>query len=390
MRTLLATEPFTLARDGRAFSYAPGQRLTLDEDTALALGGVVLDPATLPAVDWWGAPGRVLGEEWSPAPLRPMLDRATPGALTIVQGVGFDPGCAAYRFHSAVNETTKHASMFFRWKDSSPYTSLRQYDGEHDLRLLQAAILDADVVHCHVNYLAITNSRVRPAGRIVRHYHGSLPDGTSMVEQELDDAYGAIQVGARLSLLAESPRMHWLPIPVPVDRYRAMVKRTAEQRRSHAARGVFRVAHSPTNRDYKGTDVLLETARRLRNRGIGIEIVLIEGVRHGVALACKATCDAVFDSFWLGIQGSGLEGGAMGLPVIAGDETVRALYQEHVGRVPYTFANDAASLEAQLSILATDERYYQDEAERVGSYVREYHDYAAVAARYEAILDAEL
>lgn len=390
MRTYLATEPFQLAEHGRAVLYMPGQTLELDDAMAASLGANVVDPATLPSVDWWGAPRRILAEEWCETESVPFLEAQTTGALRIVQGTGFDPGCAAYRFHTAINETTPHASMFFRWKDTSLFTSLRQFDGEHDLPLLRAAILEADVVHCHINYLAITNGRVRPTGRIVRHYHGSLPDGTSMVEQGLDDAYSAIQVGARLSLLAESPRMQWLPIAVPVDRYKAMADRAEITRRPRRSRGVFRVAHSPTNRGYKGTDVLLEVTRRMRNKGVGIEVMLIEGMRHGVSLLSKATCDAVFDSFWLGIQGSGLEGGAMGMPVVAGDATVAALYREHVGHVPYTYADDAVALERVLMQLVHEPQFYADEAQRVHAYVRAVHDYQAVAQRYERILDGAL
>jgi len=211
-----------------------------------------------------------------------------------------------------------------------------------------------------------------------------------LVEQALDDAWGAVQVGARLSHLEQSPRMHWLPIPVPVERYKAMADTAELTRRPRRSRGVFRVAHSPTNRGYKGTDVLLDVTRRMRNKGIGIEVMLIEGMRHGAALLAKATCDAVFDSFWLGIQGSGLEGGAMAMPVIAGDTHVAALYREHVGHVPYTFADDAETLERKLTALMDEPEYYAAEAARVHAYVREYHDYAAVAKRYDAILGAEL
>jgi len=383
MRTLLATEPLNLDQ----VLYMPGQSVRVTDDLAdvLIRQDTACDPDDLPTPDWWGAPGRVLAEETLGGP-EPVYARArTTGALTIVQGVGFDPGCAAYRFHSAINETTPHASMFFRWKDSSPYTSLRQFDGERDIDLLRAAIREADVVHCHVNYLAITNSRVRPRGRIVRHYHGSLPTGESMVEQKLDDVQGAIQVGARLSLLAESRRMKWLPIAVPVERYALMRARAAVT----PHRG-FRVAHSPTNRGYKGTEAFLAAVADLRAKGLDIEPVLIEHVTHAESLRLKATCDALFDSFWLGIQGSGLEAGAMGLPVIAGDTNVASLYREHVGGVPYTFADTSAQLADVLASLATNPAFYAHEATRIHQYVAATHDYAAVAARYERILDAGL
>src|SRR5574340_745955 len=103
-----------------------------------------------------------------------------------------------------------------------------------------------------------------------------------------------------------------------------------------------------------------------------------------------ATCDILFDSFWLGIQGSGLEAAAMGLPVVAGDADVAALYKQHVGEVPYTVALDELQLQRQLERLAVDAEYRASEAARAHAYVLAVHDYAAVGARYEAMLAAAL
>ena len=76
----------------------------------------------------------------------------------------------------------------------------------------------------------------------------------------------------------------------------------------------------------------------------------------------------------------------MGLPVIAGDHDVAALYQRHVGMVPYTFAGNEDALEVVIKRLVDDPAFYEAEAARVCGYVVEYHDYPAVARRYEQIL----
>lgn len=379
MMAVTITEPVKVGH----FAYFPGQTVELEDAAARELlardDAIRAEPGI---VDWWGAPRRILDPLGTLSEQRTLGE--TPGARKIVSGCGFDPGCAAYRLHTAINATTPHASMFFRWADTSKYTSLRQFDGERDLALLQDAIRQADVVHCHMNYLAITNSRVRTKGRIVRHYHGSMPDGSSLVEQRLDDAWGAIQVGARLSHLTQSPRMHWLPIPMPVGQYAQLRAKTEENRYDRRS---YRVAHSPTNRGYKGTNAFLDVCERLKRKGVRITPVLIEHLSHGDALRLKASCDAVFDSFWLGIQGSGLEGAAMGMPVVAGDATVAALYREHVGELPYTFAGDEAQLETQLAALTTNPMYALAEAARAHAYVWHYHDYAAVGRRYTEIVE---
>ena len=364
--------------------YFPGQTYAMAAEAVarnVALG-LVFRPHREPT-DWWGHAGRLLQAE--PGTAKVLRRKATPGALRILAGVAYDPGCAAYRFHTALNETTRHTSAFVRWEDRNPHCSLRQYDGYKDVLTVRQLMLEADVVHCHVDYLPIGETKLQPRMDqvLVRHYHGSRPDGRSWVEQDLDDQNGAIQVGARLSHLGQSDRLHWLPIPMPVRRYRAM------RGSRWTGEGVLRIAHSPTRRSYKGTHDFWHVCENLRARGLPIEPVLIEDKTHAEALAIKATCHAVFDSFWLGLQGSGLEGGAMQMPVIAGDADVRDLHIAHVGACPYTFAGDAAELAAVIERLALDFAFYEAERDRIAAYVETYHDYAAVGRRYEAILTAE-
>jgi hypothetical protein len=174
----------------------------------------------------------------------------------------------------------------------------------------------------------------------------------------------------------------FLPNVVPVGRYFALAE---EQRQPF--NGSFRIAHSPTHRERKGTQRFLEVCDRLQERGFPIEPVLIEDVAHDTALRMKATCHAMFDSFWLGIQCSGIEAAAMHLPVIAGDDTVAKRYREQFGGVPYTFANSSEELEDVLVRLMEDPHFYQEEATRVFEYVVTNHDESAVALTYLDQLD---
>jgi glycosyltransferase involved in cell wall biosynthesis len=372
-----------------------------------------VDATELQALTWdfWGAEGRILAAE--PCDAHTHSDAPSEGALRIVQGCGYDPGNAAYRFHTAVNETTKHASAFVRFGHTNPFCDIRQIDGDTRKQDARGAVYTADVIHAHVDYLLQLKTgfkwRARPEQLSIRHYHGTrwqqpIEKQWPRLNMLEDDIANVVLVGARLTLCEVRPsRMQWLPIAVPVKRYRAMVPK---ERRP----GPFRIAHSPTRADYKGTIPFLEACERLNKRGVKVKPVLI-GMReewvetkkgktitrervlenerrtHGKALAMKADCDAVFDSFWLGMQGSGLEGASMGLPVIAGDPDVAALYrQSEVGMVPYTYANDGASLEQTIEQLVMDHAFYEREAKRVAAYTMKYHDYAAVAKRYEGII----
>jgi hypothetical protein len=338
--------------------------------------------------DWWGAPGRILAAE--PCEAHTHSDAPSEGALRIVQGCAYDPGNAAYRFHTAVNECTKHASAFARWGHTNPFCDIRQIDGDTQPNDARAAMYHADVIHSHVDYWMQKKTgfrwRARPEQLVIRHYHGTRWQKPQSQQWPIlnmleDDLANVVLVGARLTLCEVRPsRMQWLPIAVPVKRYRAMVPK---ERRP----GPFRIAHSPTRADYKGTADLTAAVDAVRGKGLKVELVMIQRQQHGKALEMKADADLTFDSFWLGIQGSGLEAASMGQMVVAGDADVKALYEKsEVGACPYTFANDRQQLTDVIERAIVEPDWFKTEAKRVNDYVKKYHDYAAVAKRYEQII----
>ena len=393
-----------LVIDGVKYLRSQGVRVGASTAERLEKAGLVWIPKPS-GVDWWKAEGRVL--EVVPHTAQPLVDVQSAGTFRIAQVVGYDPGNAAYRHHSAVNEHTPHASAFITWRklDGNPFRCPEQYSGLTQKSLVRALVYEAEVLHQHVDYFANNvglSSRPRQGQVIIRHYHGSRPNGEKqhpIVNQDTDDALRSALVGARLTLCAVRPgRIAWLPIAVPVDRYAALVPKQRERK-------TFRIAHSATKEEYKGTRDLLDVVDELRKAGLPIEVQLIGYKRgrkgqlepdhrtHAEALRLKARCDITLDSLhWLGLQGSGIEAAAMGQPALAGDESVADLYREHLGEVPYTHipgVNAAERKKALRSIierLATDPEFYQTEAARAHEYVLRYHDYAAVAARYMEIL----
>jgi hypothetical protein len=350
------------------------------------------------ACGWWEDAHRVLGVEPGADVAEPYAAGPSDGALRIASGCGYDPGSAAFRFHSAINEHTKHAMAFVRWGDNNPHCSLRQYDGVNDLWAVRDAVQRADVLHNHVGYWLLNNTGVRQRDDqlLVRHYHGSAKNGRSNLEPLFDKAKRAVVLGARLQLIAEAASfdlpMEWCPIPMPVARYRAWRDRVRREMQWEPLVGPatparpFVVAHTPTNMRIKGTDVFRRVMQTLRDRKVPVASRLIHGVSLREAIARQAASDATFDSFWLGIQGSGLQAAAMEMPVVAGDHDNRVLYEVEFGAVPYTFANDEAALADQIERLAMDPTYRSTEASRVARYAESVHDYAAVARRYEATL----
>jgi hypothetical protein len=354
----------------------------------LAAAGLVLSDATAARL-WEEAPGRVLTPEGVPSSYAPA--HATRGAIRVLQLTHYDPGSSVYRYHSAANAVPGVLSAFVRFGHSNPHCDLRQWDGFGDLPRIRALLMTADVVHCHMDYRCLFHdlrTAPDPTKLLARTYHGSIAPGDTkrvLVEAETDAKLRTLVLGAR----PYHHRLgvpHWLPIPIPVRDYAAL----ALARGALGAARPLRVAHSPTVRANKGTDAFLAAIDTLRGEGVPIEAVLIEGMKHGEALRLKATCDVTFDSFWLGVQGSGLEAGAMHQAVVAGDPEAQADLTRLGLPVPWTVANDAGALLAVLRRLATDPGHREAEAARMAAYVTAWHSYEAVGTKYREILDAAL
>lgn len=338
----------------------------------------------------WSAPGRILTPDGVPSSYE--ARDAGPWDLRVLQLTQYDPGCAVYRYHSAANTVRGVVSAFARFGWSNPACHLRQWDGDADRKTVELLALTADVIHVHMDYRALHHDlkyALQANQRAAITYHGSVLPGDerrTFVDHEADRRMGALQFGAR-PYHGRHGVTNYLPIPVPVRDYQALAAATARPDPDI----VVRVAHSPTKRALKGTAEFLSAVDALRARGVGIEAVLIEGVEHGDALRIKAGCHATFDSFWLGMQGSGIEAAAMGQVVLAGDElAAKEAATLNGGVIPWTFTPDAGALRQALERLVRDAAWRRAEAARVADYVGRLHDYPAVGARYLNTLTEEL
>lgn len=304
-------------------------------------------------------------------------------ALWILNYAYRDDGIAPSRFHSAINRTTPHTSMFFKTRPG-PFGVTTQYDAVKDGgRLVQAANL-ADVIHIHT--VVSLAHRVNIPKPHVFHHHGSILRANADKYEQEAKRKNALVLVSNLELLSwtgDHPAF-FLPNVVPFARYNQLAQ---ENRKFYDGNNPFRICHSPTHAERKGTKQFLQACHTLMERGLPIEPVLIENRTHADSLFIKSTCHAAFDSFWLGMQCSGLECAAMGMPVIAGDPIVRDRYVAQFGQCPYTFANDQESLEAEITALVESEDYRLHEADRVSEYVMANHDESSVGLTYLDYLD---
>lgn len=318
--------------------------------------------------------------------------------LRIVQLAAYDAGMVPSRLHTGINATTPHTSAYFCEEKMHLFGGEPQYTAKDDTHRLRIAVEGCDIMHVHLTLRSLDEGQCVDLVKqrelpLVLHHHGSMFREDWELQNIAASFYHALVLVSNLELLSYNADAKYLPNPVPVARYRAL-------RHSMLGAGTFitpddltarrrplRIAHSPSKRAFKGTEQFLEACAALNAGGIAVEPVLIEKVSLGESLRIKATCDLMFDSFWLGMQCSGIEAAAMQMPVIAGDATVASRAKDLYGYVPYTFADNKEQLIDVIARFATDIDFFDVEARRVGVHVEQYHDDAVVALRYLDLLD---
>jgi hypothetical protein len=132
----------------------------------------------------------------------------------------------------------------------------------------------------------------------------------------------------------------------------------------------IKIAHSPTRRDYKNTDLLIELVKQIPEA----ELVLIEGRTNEESLKLKAACDITFDQMHLCYGNSGLEGMCFGHAVIVGPtNAARNLILSHIGYEPYIYATPDTLYDV-LKKLTFDADYRNHYALLGKKYIKDYHD----------------
>lgn len=300
--------------------------------------------------------------------------------LRIFQTGPFDP-IAMGRLHTAINTTTPHESTMATF-DHRPFGQPLQYSFEKHGRILMDIGATCDILHNHVSYVGAHKFNAWSGRKpLVMHHHGTNYRRFPEEANRLDADRACLRLISNLELAQYGENLQFLPNALPVKLYSLMGR--PEWKKD----GPFRIAHSPSKPKIKGTEVFMRVCEELES--LKVEPVLIVGKPLIESLRIKATCHAVFDSFWLGLQQAGCEGAAMGLPVLAGDQDCRKGYLDLLGEVPYTFAEET-TLKDQIVRLATDWAFYVEQARRVHEYVLKWHDGANVAALYLELLDEAL
>ncbi|GMU84991.1 MAG: hypothetical protein AMXMBFR48_02330 [Ignavibacteriales bacterium] len=141
----------------------------------------------------------------------------------------------------------------------------------------------------------------------------------------------------------------------------------------------IKIIHSPTNRKYKGTELILSVIEKVKKER-EIEFILCEGVPRGELLEIKAGCDISIDQVGgtmggTGYGKAGLETLAMGIPTIT---NMTREYENWLPENPFVVANNADDLFEQLIRLIDDEEYRISNGKAGKDWVEKYHSFESV------------
>jgi hypothetical protein len=296
--------------------------------------------------------------------------------LKILNICDADPAGVGSALTEAVNEHTDHKARHIRMV---PHRFGYPKDIEtRNPDAVREWVEWADIVNVHCNFRPLRmngTAQLRPK-RMMITYHGR-----HYRRHHWRMHISAKKAGATWSLcttpdLYQYGGAEWLPQPIPMDRY-------AEMRRGHerGKKPVICQTPSEPTREGQGTDKVKIYLGYQADWVLDIAF----DVPHTEALQRKAKADIFIDRFDLGLGVSGLEALAMSIPTIA-DATpdAEAEIKRLVGYIPYYKASPKELPDA-IDALLGDDALYNEYAERGQEYIRQLHDYPAVAEKYVEI-----
>lgn len=143
--------------------------------------------------------------------------------------------------------------------------------------------------------------------------------------------------------------------------------------------GIVRIVHSPTNRKFKGTDLIISVIERLKKEK-KIEFLLLENLPRKKVLEIKSSCDICIDQVGgtmggTGYGKAGLETLAMGIPTIT---NMTDDYANWLPENPFVVANNSEQLYIKLNELIENKNLRAELSAEGVVWVRNFHSFNSV------------
>lgn len=233
----------------------------------------------------------------------------------------------------------------------------------------------ADLIHLNNSEVAYRRFRLRKPALL--HHHGSLFRSDPKRMLDISRQMRFVQAVSTIDLQRPAPDiLHWLPSAYDVDDLAAFGEAHKREPDGH-----IRIVHCPTNREFKGTALLIDAVKALQAERIKVDLRIIENVKWTDSLHAKARADIVFDQLAYGYGCNSIEAWCMGKPVVSGaDEWTLGRMAQEWPAVPFEEATERTLVDV-LRAMVTSVDLREDAAERGLAHVRKYHDERPALAR---------
>lgn len=276
-----------------------------------------------------------------------------------------DPANVVYRY---VVAAAKLGSLHIRSAHQTKNYLAFPHDIFWDRRtqpLIKQLAQDADLIHLNNSWQAAKRLGINRKPMLL-HHHGSLFRNNTAHMLSEAKVMRLTQAVSTLDLTRPAPDiLHWLPTAYDIAELQAYG--VANRREPD---GKVRIAHAPTNREYKATEALIAAVKDIPNA----ELDLIEGVTWAECMARKAKADILFDQLAWGYGCNAVEAWGMGIPVIAGADpwTTQRMSQEF-GELPFLEASEV-TLADVLRKAVKSKALREDYAAKGTAHVLRFHD----------------
>jgi len=248
--------------------------------------------------------------------------------------------------------------------------------GDEGAGRVVAALHDrADVVHHFQRFVAMSGWQSKPK---VMHHHGTIFRRGSASLLQAAKQHRARMVASSLDLVAYDPATI-THVPNPYAHFPM-----SWSDRSSLERNPLRVAHAPTNRPGKSTDVFIKAFESFSAEHHATLDVIERQTWRG-CLERKSQAHLYYDQVLVGYGNNAIEAWLMGIPVIAGVDPARAqamnqpipattkhLMLSRWGRLPFYEASESTIVDALRAM--TDPDVYRRYAEIGHEHATTWHD----------------
>ncbi len=234
-------------------------------------------------------------------------------------------------------------------------------------------LYDYDIIHYDGGMDFFRDSRIAKqwktdGKKIVCCYFGSDLRSRGLLKEL--DKISDLNLTTEFDHLEMHPDIHYIFYPYEGDDVPSKI---------HNEDKKVKIVHSPTNRIFKGTNLILkviEEVKKIRD----IEFILLENLPREKVLKVKSTCDICIDQVGgkfggTGYGKSGLESLVMGIPTIT---NMTEAYQKFLRDNPFVVANNEKELKEKLIELIDNKNLREDIGKRSIEWVKQYHSYENV------------